>query len=42
VEKATQEEFAAWDDLIEWEACYRGYQEWTKRYTELRQSKGDV
>ena len=37
VEKATQEEFAAWDDLIEWEAYYRGYQEWKKRYTELRQ-----
>jgi hypothetical protein len=37
VEKDTQEQFAAWDDLIEWEAYYRGYQEWKKRYTELRQ-----
>jgi hypothetical protein len=40
VEKATQEEFAAWGDLIEWEAYYRGYQEWKKRYTELRQWSG--
>jgi hypothetical protein len=37
VEKVTQEEFAAWNDLIEWEAYYRGYQEWKKRYTELWQ-----
>jgi hypothetical protein len=37
VEKATQEDFAAWDDLIEWEAYYRSHQEWKKRYAELRQ-----
>ena len=40
VEKATQEDCAAWDDLIEWEAYYRGYQEWKKRYAELRQWSG--
>ena len=28
VEKAPKEDFAAWDDLIKWEAYYRGYQEW--------------
>ena len=27
VEKGVREDFAAWDDLIEWEAYYRGYQE---------------
>ena len=27
-------------DLIEWEAYYRGYQEWKKRYTELQQWSG--
>ena len=37
VEKGAQEDCAAWDDLIEWEAYYRGYQEWKKRYAELRQ-----
>lgn len=36
VEKGPEENFAAWDDLLEWEACYRGYQEWKKRYAELR------
>ena len=37
VEKASQEDPAAWDDLIEWEAYYRSYQEWKKRHAELRQ-----
>ena len=37
VEKHSNEDFDAWDDLIEWEAYYRGYQEWKKRRTELRQ-----
>jgi hypothetical protein len=37
VEKTTQDEFAAWDDLIEWEAYYRSYREWKKRYAELQQ-----
>src|SRR5438874_12204503 len=37
VEKGAEEAFAAWDDLIEWEACYRSCQEWKKRYAELRQ-----
>jgi hypothetical protein len=40
VEKAPQEDFTAWDDLIEWEAYYRGYHEWKKRYAELRQWSG--
>lgn len=31
-----KEDFAAWDDLIEREAYYRGYQEWKKRHAELR------
>ena len=37
VQKAPQEDSTAWDDLIEWEAYYRGYQEWKKRYAELQQ-----
>src|SRR5713101_4321838 len=40
VEKASQEDLAAWDDRIEWEAYYRSYQEWKKRYAELRQWSG--
>ena len=27
VEKAAQEDCSAWDDLIAWEAYYRGYQD---------------
>lgn len=37
VGKSSQEDFAAWDDLIEWGAYYRGYREWKKRHAELRQ-----
>jgi hypothetical protein len=37
VEKGTQEDFTAWDDLIEWGAYYRAYQGWKKCYTELQQ-----
>jgi hypothetical protein len=40
VAKSSQEDFAAWDDLLEWEACYRAYQEWKKRHTELRRWSG--
>jgi hypothetical protein len=40
VGKSPKEDFAAWDDLIEWEAYYRGYQEWKKRHAELRQWSG--
>jgi hypothetical protein len=40
VEKNSKEDFAAWDDLIEWEAYYQGYQEWKKRHAELRQWSG--
>ena len=36
VEKATEEDPAAWDDLIEWEAYHRAHQEWKKRHAELR------
>jgi hypothetical protein len=28
VKKAPREDYTAWDDLIEWEAYYWGYQEW--------------
>ena len=37
VERASLEDPAAWDDLIEWEAHHRGYQEWKRRHAELRQ-----
>jgi hypothetical protein len=40
VKKASREDCADWDDLIEWEAYYRGYQEWKKRYADLRQWSG--
>ncbi len=40
VKKSPKEDFAAWDDLIEWEAYYRSYQEWKKRHAELRQWSG--
>jgi hypothetical protein len=36
VEKSAKEDFTAWDDLIEWEAYHRSYQEWKKRHTELQ------
>ena len=38
--QSAQEDFAAWDDLMEWEACYRAHQEWKKRHTELRRWSG--
>ena len=37
VATAAEEDCVAWDDLIAWETYYRNYQEWKKRYTELRQ-----
>ena len=40
VKKAPKEDCAVWDDLIEWEAYYRSYQEWKKRYAELQQWLG--
>jgi hypothetical protein len=40
VEKSSKEDFAAWDDPIEWEAHYRSYQEWKKHHAELRQWSG--
>lgn len=45
VAKNPKEDFAAWDDLMEWEAYYQGYQEWKKRHAELAvvlKSKGQV
>lgn len=30
-----KEDFAAWDDLIEWEGVYNAYQAWQKRYNSL-------
>jgi hypothetical protein len=36
VAKSPEEDPAAWDDLIEWEAYYQAYQEWKKRHAELR------
>jgi hypothetical protein len=40
VEQAAEENFEAWDDLIEWESYYRGYQEWQERHAELQQWSG--
>jgi len=31
-----REDFAAWDDLIEWESCQRAYREWRERHAQLR------
>lgn len=36
VPQRPQEDFTSWDDLLEWEACYRAYQEWKQRHAELR------
>jgi hypothetical protein len=38
VEKGTTEDFTAWDDLIEWESYYRGYQE--RKNVTLRYNNG--
>lgn len=40
VAKSLPENYALWDDLLEWEAYYRGYQEWKKRHAELHQWSG--
>jgi hypothetical protein len=40
VEKSGREDFAAWDELTEWEAYYRAYQEWKKRHAELQKWSG--
>jgi hypothetical protein len=40
VAKSPREDFTAWDDLVEWEAYYRSYQEWKKRHAELRRCSG--
>ncbi len=37
VERSPAEDLAAWDDLVEWEACHQAYQEWKKRHAELRE-----
>ena len=36
VKSSEQEDFQAWDDLIEWEAYFRAHEEWTKKYEELK------
>lgn len=36
IETSKQEDFQAWDDLIEWEAYFRAYEEWSKKYEELK------
>ena len=36
IETSEQEDFQAWDDLIEWEAYFRAYEEWSKKYEELK------
>ena len=41
VEKAPQENFEEWDDLLEWEAYYRAYKEWQKRYEEIVKCLGN-
>lgn len=38
--KGPKEDFDAWDDLMEWEAYRRGYQEWKKRHAELGRWSG--
>ena len=38
--KRSHEDFTVWDDLMEWEACYRAYREWKQRHAELRQWLG--
>ncbi len=36
VESSKQEDFQAWDDLIEWEAYHRCHEEWIKKYEEMK------
>jgi len=36
VEHDTQESFSEWDDLILWEGYYLGYNEWRRKYEELK------
>ncbi|MBI4684864.1 MAG: hypothetical protein HY755_06670 [Nitrospirae bacterium] len=36
VEKAKEESFTEWDDLMVWEGYELGYQEWKKKYEELK------
>lgn len=36
VEQAEEENFAAWDDLLLWEGYERAYQEWRRKFEELR------
>lgn len=37
IEAASKENFAEWDDFIEWEANYSAYVKWEERYLELKQ-----
>lgn len=36
VSSSSEENFEAWDDLIEWEAYFRAYKEWIEKYRELK------
>ena len=36
VEKSKKEIFTDWDDLMAWEGYELGYQEWKKKYEELK------
>lgn len=40
VEKASQESFEEWDDLVEWEAYHQAYQEWLERWAARSQPPG--
>jgi len=37
VEQAQEENFTAWDDLLLWEGYELAYQEWGRKFEELRQ-----
>ncbi len=37
IESASKENFAEWDDFIEWEANYTAFAKWEERYLELKQ-----
>jgi hypothetical protein len=40
VEDGKEEIFTDWDDLIAWEGYELGYQEWKKKYEELKSCMG--
>ncbi|MFQ5901616.1 MAG: hypothetical protein ACE5IH_08680 [Thermodesulfobacteriota bacterium] len=40
VDEATKEKFSDWDDFILWEGYVLGYEEWNKKYEELKNCRG--